>query len=166
MNSWENYKSTFKSTEDLFTLARNGDIFMVKEFFDSNPGVNVDQKNHKGYSPLMLSVYHGHYEVSEWLLKYGADSNSSDLSGNSILMGAAFKGDVSLIKLLLLHGAKSELKNNSGMTAEEWASAFGRQNVLSILHPEANHSFFNTLKNFSKFLWGMTKSHFRKEAVA
>lgn len=166
MNNWENYNSTFKSTEDLFSLARSGDISRVMEFLDSNPGVDRNHKNHKGYSPLMLSVYHGHYEVSELLLTNGADPNSSDLSGNTILMGAAFKGDVDLIKLLVLHGAKKELKNQSGMTAEEWASAFGRQNALSILQPEANHSLLKTLKNFSKILWGMTKSHFRKEAVA
>ncbi len=166
MSRWENYKNTFKSTDDLFSIARSGDISKAMEFLDSNQGVNINHKNHKGYSPLMLSVYRGHYEFSELLLKNGADPNSSDFSGNTILMGAAFKGDVGLIKLLIQHGAKKDLRNQSGMTAEEWASAFGRQNALSILQPEANHSLFQTLKNFSKILWGMTKSHLRKEAVA
>lgn len=110
MRDWKNYKNTFKSAEDIFTLARSGDITKVKEFLAHRPEVDINQKNHKGYSPLMLSVYHGNYEASELLLKNGADANSSDLAGNTILMGAAFKGDGTLIELLIRHGARKDLK--------------------------------------------------------
>jgi ankyrin repeat protein len=166
MCDWKNYKNTFKSAEDIFTLARSGDITEIEEFLAHRPEADINQKNHKGHSALMLAVYHGNYDASELFLKNGADPDSSDLAGNTILMGAAFKGDVESINLLIRHGASKELKNNNGMTAEEWASAFGRQNVLAILQPEANHSLFQNLMNFTKILWGMTKSHNRKEATA
>jgi ankyrin repeat protein len=166
MRNWEDYKETIKSSEDLFSLARNGELNKTQEYMLSNPGVDINQKNQKGYSPLMLAVYHGNFEVSELLLKNGADPDSPDLSGNTILMGAAFKGDVELIKLLIHHGARKDLINNNGMTANEWASAFGRQNALAILQPEANHSLIQTAINFTKILWGMTKSHSGKEAAA
>ena len=166
MRSWDDYKETIKSSEDLFTQARSGELTKTQEYMLSHPGVDINQKNHKGYSPLMLSVYHGHFEVSELLLNHGADPDSADLSGNTILMGAAFKGDEEIIKLLIRHGARKDLINNNGMTASEWASAFGRQNALAILQPEAKNSLLQTAINFTKILRGMTKSHNGKEAAA
>ena len=166
MRTWEDYKGTINNSEDLFSLSRNGDFTAVGEFLNSHPGIDIDQQNHKGHSPLMLAVYHGNQEVSEMFLKNGADPNSSDHAGNTVLMGAAFKGDVDSIALLIRHGALKELKNQNGMTAEEWASAFGRQKALALLQPGASHSLFQNFINFSKIFWGMFKPHFRKEVTA
>ena len=165
MRNWKDYKNTFKTSEDLFALARSGNVNQLEVFFDSNREVLINQKNHKGYSPLMISVYNGNYEVSELFLKRGADPNSLDLSGNTILMGAAFKGDAEMIKLLVKRGAKKDLKNNMGLTAEEWASAFGRRQALSILKPEANYSKFQNMMNAIKVIWAFLKPNSRKEAT-
>jgi ankyrin repeat protein len=166
MRNWDDYKDTFKLSEDVFDLARSGETHRLQEFLDSSAEADINQKNHKGYSPLMISVYNGNYETSKLLLQSGANPNSYDLSGNTVLMGAAFKGDAELIALLIERGAEKDLKNRNGLTAEEWASAFGRKNVLSILRPEASYSVFQSIINFTKIIWGMTKSHYRKEITA
>lgn len=166
MRTWEGYKDTFNLSEDVFALARCGDLHKLNEFLNSGMETNINQKNHKGYSPLMISVYNGNYETSELLLERGADPNSSDHSGNTILMGAAFKGDVELIKLLINRGAQKELKNLDGLTAEQWASAFGRHNVLSILKPEENYSTFQNMMNAIKVIWSLLKPKFKKEVPA
>ena len=130
------------SSETIFSLARSGHIQKLKNFLDSGHGVDINKKNHKGYSPLMLAVYNGNHEVSRMLLKSGADPNSSDLSGNTVLMGAAFKGDVEMVILLVNWGAKLDQRNHDGITAEQWAKAFGRSNVVSLLSTKANNTKF------------------------
>ena len=167
MRDWKEYKDTFNLSEDIFQLARSGEVNTLKDFLDSNPGADINKKNHKGHSPLMISIYNGNYEASELLLERGTDPNSSDFSGNTVLMGTAFKGDVELVELLINKGAKKELKNNTGLTAKEWASAFGRTNVISILSTtEEKYSKFQNILNAIKILGGFLKSNTRKEATA
>jgi ankyrin repeat protein len=132
MSNWDEYKKTFNVEEDVISLARNGDAIKLNDFLIANPDTDINQKNNKGYSPLMISVYHGHYDGTVLLLDRGANPNSTDFSGNTVLMGAAFKGDLGLISLLINHGAQKHLKNHAGMTAEEWAGAFGRTDVVSL----------------------------------
>ena len=165
MSDWSTYKTTFNLSEDIFALARGGDIHQLNGFLNSNPGVDINKKNHKGYSPLMLAVYNGNHEVSRMLLKSGADPNSSDLSGNTVLMGAAFKGDVEMVILLVNRGAKPDQRNHDGITAEQWARAFGRSNVVSLLSTKANNSKFPNVFLAAKVLWGFLKPNFRKEAT-
>jgi len=165
MSKWDEYKETFKTEEDVFTLARSGDALRLRMFLDSNQETPINQRNHKGYSPLMISVYNGNYEASELLLERGADPNSTDLSGNTVLMGAAFKGDVEMIKLLIQRGAQRNLKNYYGLNAEGWASAFGRREALSILKPEARYSRFKNILNLLKIVWEFMKPNIRKEAT-
>ncbi len=114
----------------------------------------------------MIAVYLGNDEVSQFLIEQGADPNSTDLSGNTVLMGAAFKGDIAMVQFLIEHGARKDLKNPDGLTAEHWAGAFGRKNVASFLHPDGHHSFLENTLNAVKALWGLRKNLFRKEVTA
>lgn len=166
MREWNEYKSTFNLSEDVFMLARGGEVHRLRAFLASSPELDINQKNHKGHSPLMISVYLGNHEVSEFLLEMGADPNSTDLSGNTVLMGAAFKGDIEMVNLLIQKGAQKDLINPDGLTAEKWASAFGRKNVVSILRPDGDRSFTENTLNAVKALWGLRKTFFRKEVAA
>jgi ankyrin repeat protein len=166
MRSWNDYKNTFDSSENIFSLARSGNTLNLKNFLDSNHGVDINKKNHKGYSSLMLAVYNGNYEASAILLENGADPNSSDFSGNTVLMGAAFKGNVDMVRLLIQRGALTDTTNQNGLTAEQWASAFGRTDVISILKPKAKHSRIQNMMNAVKVVWGFLKPNTRKEAIA
>ena len=166
MRDWNEYKDTFNLSEDIYQLARSGEVNKLREFIDSNPELDINQKNHKGYSPLMISAYNSNSEASALLLERGADPNSTDLSGNTVLMGAAFKGDANLVRLLISQGSQKDLKNQQGLTAKEWASAFGRTNVVSILTmSEVNHSKLQNMMNAVKIIWGFLKPTSRKEAT-
>ena len=163
MSDWNTYKTTFNLSEDIFALARGGDVNQLKGFLNSNLEVDINKKNHKGHSPLMISVYNGNHEISRMLLEKDADPNSSDLSGNTVLMGAAFKGDVEMVILLVNRGAKLDRKSHNGITAEQWARAFGRSNVVSLLSTKVKNSKFPNIFLAAKVLWGFLKPNFRKE---
>ena len=166
MRDWNEYKETFNLSEDIFQLARSGEVNKLREFIDSNPELDINQKNHKGYSPLMISAYNSNYAASELLLEAGADPNSADFSGNTVLMGAAFKGDADLVTLLIGLGSNKELKNQEGLTAKDWASAFGRTNIVPILSmKETQHSKLQNMVNAVKIIWGFLKPTSRKEAT-
>lgn len=167
MRDWNEYKETFNLSGDIFQLARIGEVNKLREFIESNPDFDINQKNHKGYSPLMISAYNSNYEASRLLLRVGADPDSLDFSGNTVLMGAAFKGDADLVRLLLSQGSKRDLKNQQGLTAKDWASAFGRTNIVSILSMnETQHSKFQNMVNAVKIIRGLIKRNSRKEATA
>jgi len=114
-----------------FEWAREGNRYALADYF--RQGGNVNDKNHKGYSLLMLAAYNDHWSTCAWLLQKGADVNSIDISGNSVLMGTCFKGHVRIIKLLLNSGADPFLQNCYGMTALDIAKAFGRHEVVRVL---------------------------------
>lgn len=114
-----------------FDWARAGDRVALSEYL--RKGGNINAKNHKGYSLLMLAAYNDHWSTCAWLLQKGADVNSIDISGNSVLMGICFKGHARIVKLLLSAGADPFLQNCYGMTALDLAKAFGREEVIRIL---------------------------------
>ncbi|WP_413288280.1 ankyrin repeat domain-containing protein [Bdellovibrio sp. HCB337] len=117
-----------------FDWAREGNRFALAEFLRT--GGDINTKNQKGYSLLMLAAYNDHWSTCAWLMQKGADINSIDISGNSVLMGACFKGHVRIVKLLLSSGADPFLQNCYNMTALDLARAFGRQEVVRVLTEE------------------------------
>lgn len=132
MATWEEYKQTMRRGEDpIFDRIREGDCLAVQGFLDQ--GGDVDLKNHKGYSLLMLAAYSEQLELCRLLMEAGADVNSEDHCGNTILMGVAFKGHADVIRLLLKYGADPRPRNRLGLSAHTFAKLFGRQEVAVIL---------------------------------
>ncbi len=150
MKKWNDYKKTF-GPPSLFDFARAGDLQGLAELIQTNPEIDLNKKNHKGYSALMLSIYNHQDIFSEALLRGGADPNSKDNVGNSILMGAAFKGNIELINLLLNFGADPLMKNDAGMTALDWARTFGRQEVISLFKEKYQMKGRSILDNYFRF---------------
>lgn len=150
MRKWNDYKKTF-GTPSLFDFARAGDLQSLAELIQANPQIDLNQKNHKGYSALMLSIYNNQNIFSEALLRGGADPNSKDNVGNTILMGASFKGNIELINLLLSFGADPLMKNDAGMTALDWAKTFGRQEVISLFKVKYQMKDRSILDNYFRF---------------
>ena len=167
MRKWKDYKETINLSEDIFALARSGNINRLRRFIEITRGLDINEKNHKGYSPLMIAVYRGNLDAAKLLLGKGADPNSTDFSGNTVLMGAAFQGDVEMVMLLLQRGARKNSKNHTGFTAEQWANAFGRINVVDILTTtESKPSKIQNMINAVKIIWGFLKPNTKKEAIA
>ncbi|GLS92052.1 hypothetical protein GCM10007916_31220 [Psychromonas marina] len=133
MKSWKSYKKTFRDQPDIFDYARQGDLRGLANLFTEQPSIDLNAKNHRGYSALMLAVYNGQDDFCEALLRCGADVNSTDSVGNTLLMSAAFKGNLTLLKLLLQYDASVTLENRSKMTVKDWAVMFKRSEIISYL---------------------------------
>ena len=129
--AWTRYQQTMAPPPSLWAAAKANDTTELARLLEA--GDPIDERDHRGYSPLMLAAYAGNLEALELLLACGADPNTSDLSGNTVLMGAAFRGFVPLVRRLLAAGADLTATNHSGLDARGFAIAFGRTEVAAVL---------------------------------
>jgi ankyrin repeat protein len=129
--AWDDYKKTMAFEPEVFEFARTGDR---RALLDALPLFgDLERKNARGYSLLMLAAYHGHADAAEALLDLGADPDTADRAGNTALMGAAFKGDAVMLRLLCAHGADAARTSQSGLTALDVALMFGRREAAAEL---------------------------------
>lgn len=135
MRTWEDYKKTMKVESPIFELARQGDLFNLSHTITP---LNINDRNHKGHSALMLAAYNGHEEATRWLIDAGAELNNPDHNGGTILMGVAFKGHLNIVKLLVEAGAVIHSKNPQNQTALDFAQMFGRTEVVHYLKKQQN----------------------------
>lgn len=131
MKTWQDYKRTMRAEAPVFEYARGGalDALRAVDWVHTD----IEAKNHKGYSALMLAAYRGHADTARYLLQRGANANTADAGGNSALMGAAFKGDLDVVRLLVEYGADVDARNAKGRTASDFAHLFGRAQVARFL---------------------------------
>ncbi len=116
--------------------ARSGQVGRVEEILKT--GYNINSKNEKGHSILMLAAYNGHYNLVQFLISQGADINSMDYSGSSILMGVVFKGHNQIFDLLVKAGANLELQNQKKQTALDYAIMFGKRDLIFKINQTLN----------------------------
>ena len=135
MRTWDDYKKTMKAESAIFDFARSGDVHALR--LQITPE-NINERNVKGHSALMLAAYNGNEEATEFLLESGAELNEPDFSGGTILMGAAFKGHLQIVKMLVEAGALTDLRNPQGQTALDFARMFGRTEVVHYLQRHQN----------------------------
>ncbi|XP_060084782.1 fibronectin type 3 and ankyrin repeat domains 1 protein-like [Ylistrum balloti] len=83
--------------------------------------VNIDTPDNLGFSALMQASRKGDAEMTELLLKFGADVNLKNDSGKTALMLASFAGQKDTVKLLRQYGARYDDFDNGGSTAIHWA---------------------------------------------
>ncbi len=170
LKTWQDYKTTFPNTPDLFDLARSGDLLGLRDFLILNSSIDIDGRNSSGYSPLMLAVYNGHVDFCEALLRLSACVESTDNINNTVLMAASFKGNLDIIKLLLEYGANPLQTNISSMNAYDWAKMFGRGEVIKFynekcFYKEKEHSKLKSLWRFIMLFPILLKNKFKKAAL-
>jgi ankyrin repeat protein len=125
------YPQATPAPSNLWTAAKANDTAEITRMLDA--GHPIDDRDHRGYSPLMMAAHAGHREAFELLLARGADPNTADLAGNTVLMGAAFRGFLPIVAQLLDAGADTTAVNHGGLDARGFARNFGRTEVLELL---------------------------------
>jgi ankyrin repeat protein len=131
MSTWEQFKETMAQPVTLCWAAKNNDLALLSRLLED--GADIDARDGRGYSPLMLAAYAGHADAVALLLDHGADPDSCDHAGNSVLLGVAWKGNLPLVQRLLEAGADPTLRNQHGLDARGFATTFGRHEVVAII---------------------------------
>lgn len=147
--AWTRYQKSMKAENPAFDSARNGDVAALQNQIRSWNDLEV--KNAKGYTLLMLAAYNGREEAVRFLISQGANVNFTDLGGNSILMGAAFKGHARIVELLLRAGADRNYKNPKGQNAFQFSNMFGRTEVSDLLNHSSSQGFVRNRSRFDRF---------------
>lgn len=130
VTSWEDYKQTMIGPATLWAAAKENDPIELARLLRA--GADIDARDVRGYSALMLAAYAGNAEAFEFLLARGADPDTADNGGNSVLMGAAFKGHLDMVEKLLAAGTDWSAKNAAGLDARGFAVMFGRKEVVEL----------------------------------
>jgi len=129
----------------------------------AHPDINVEQRNLKDESALMLAALDGNLELCETLINMDADINkpgwtplhyaatnsrldvmrllldkfayidAASPNGSTPLMMAAMYGNSSAVKLLLEAGADPTIKNQLGLTAIDFAQQVKRVESAEII---------------------------------
>jgi len=129
--AWESYQQTMVVPASLWVAAKANDVSELARLLAE--GADIDARDARGYSPLMLAAYAGQREAFDYLLERGADPNSTDGAGNTVLMGVAFKGHLEMLERLLAAGADRHARNHAGLDAQAFAANFGRSAVVARL---------------------------------
>jgi len=135
-------------------LARKGDAARLAAMIKD--GLAVDAQDAKGNTLLMLASYHGKAETVAMLLKARATVDLRNTKGQTPLGGVAFKGYAEIASLLLDAGA-DPLADQGGSTPADYATLFGRQEILTLLR-EHRGTAAKPTRWFSKLIGWMRRS--------
>ena len=91
------------------------------------------QVNKTGWTPLHYAATGGHTRISAFLIGAHADLNAESPNGTTPLMMAAMYGNDQVVKLLLESGAEAYLRNDQGLSAEDFALRAGRESSAKMI---------------------------------
>ncbi|HSV56683.1 MAG TPA: ankyrin repeat domain-containing protein [Magnetospirillaceae bacterium] len=96
-------------------------------------GASLDlQSEDRGYSAVMDAASTGSLEITEYLLKRGADPNLASKNGQSALVIAVGRNDVPLCRVLLDHGADPDHPDKLGFSARRYAELFHNPEMVRL----------------------------------
>ena len=103
-----------------------------------NSGVNVNNSNKDGFTPLMMSALTGKIAIAKDLLKRGADPNAKEANGYTpvrlALMGDPKEAKAcQMLQLLIKAGADPSIPSCEGETPLEFAISIFSEDVLRLL---------------------------------
>ena len=129
INTVNNHEETV-----LFQVVRMGDDFCDIALRLLQCGVKVNSTNDFGYSPLLVAVCEGHYQLFKLLLEFGADLTLKHFYGRNALMEAALRGNSKICREICQE-ARQEIdeKDSNGETALMIASRLGFDSTVQTL---------------------------------
>ena len=121
-----NYIST-----DLLSAVSKQDSKLVAEILQSKP--NLETKDNKGRTALMLATYNEDNKIAEMLISAGADVNAQDEILNSPFLYAGASGYLEILKMCLENGADFTVFNRYRGSALIPAAERRHQEIVEIL---------------------------------
>jgi ankyrin repeat protein len=96
--------------------------------------------NKPGWTPLHYAATGGHVAIMKQLLENYAFIDAQSPNGSTPLMMAAMYGSSAAVQLLLYEGADTAMKNQLGMTALDFAQRANRPDAVRLLSTAARAS--------------------------
>ena len=116
----------------LIQAAKDGSLADVSAALAS--GADINMKDERGLTPLIIGAALGQTEIVKLLLEKGADVNARDNRiGAMAIMVASDKGHVDIIKLLIENGADINAKDNNSSTPLMIAAEKGQVKAAKFL---------------------------------
>ncbi len=101
--------------QDIHKAAGKGDLAKVKEFLEKNPEL-LNAKDVQDSTPLLIAAYSGQKEVVGFLIKKGADLNSSNSYKYTALHYSILRRHIEVAEMLIGAGADLNIPNVWGYT--------------------------------------------------
>lgn len=99
----------------------------------SNPKVDPDAQDGRGFTALMLAAEGDTPELVTLLIKAGVKLDLQNLEGETALIVAVKRGRVVASRLLLMSGADISIRDTEGFTALDWARKRDRTYLAQII---------------------------------
>ena len=107
----------------------------------------------------MIAAVRGDATIVQALVAHGADINTRDRNGETVLSTAAEKGHVSVIEVLLDKGADVNAKNEDGSTALHLAVGQGHEAIVQALLAERSDVHAKDSRVRTPLLVGASRGH-------
>ncbi len=118
--------------ELFFAAASMGRDEMIPDLLRA--GAQLEARDVRGYTALILASYNGRASTTRLLLKLGADPDAGDDErGNTALMGLSFKGYAEIASILIEGRADVNARNVAGQTALMTAVLFNQRTIIDLL---------------------------------
>lgn len=94
-------------------------------------GANVNARDARGTTPLVLACNLGFIEGVEFLLTSGAKVDEPNNTGETPLITAVHRRDLAMVRALLKAGANPDRPDNSGRSARDYAALDGKDSAVA-----------------------------------
>ena len=94
-------------------------------------GANVNARDAKGTTPLVLASNLGFIEGVDFLITSGAKVDEPNNTGETPLITAVHRRDLAMVRVLLKAGANPDRPDNSGRSARDYAMLDGKDSAVA-----------------------------------
>ncbi|MEW6366946.1 MAG: ankyrin repeat domain-containing protein [Acidobacteriota bacterium] len=122
-------------------------------------GADINGRDPKGFTPLMIAAWHGKKETVALLLSAGAQAGARSLTGTTALMLAADTGHEDVVKMLLSAGALADVGDSNGWTALMMAARKNQTGIVRALLGQGVDIDARNIDGSSAILYAVEEGH-------
>ena len=130
-NNRGEYKEVSDMKSEIINVVKSNDYNKTKELLEK--GADINAKDERDRTLLMIAVYNNNYEISKLLIEKGADINEQDDMKNNPFLYSGAEGQLDILKLLAKAGADTKITNRYGGVAVIPASERGHTETVKYL---------------------------------
>jgi ankyrin repeat protein len=117
--------------KEFLNACESGNLPKILELLKN--GADLEAKNKRGDTALMLTALNGHKEVAEFFIENGADLEAKNKLGDTALMYAAENGYEKVVELLIDNGADPLAQDKYYKIALDYAEENGHAGLTALI---------------------------------